>query len=115
MATHHAIAGESVDLATWADDLPTEHSKVIVKTKEIELARLVLRAGVEMHKTEYCHVRGSIVIHCIDGEIKVRTRDTVETLESGQLLYLEGGTEHALKGVQNSIVLLTIVLCPNRP
>jgi quercetin dioxygenase-like cupin family protein len=111
MATHHAIAGEQVDLATWANDLPNEHSKVIVKNKEIELARLVLQAGSEMHKTDYCRVKGTIVIHCLDGEIKVRTRDTVETLMTGQLLYLEGGTEHALMGVTKSVVLLTIVLC----
>jgi quercetin dioxygenase-like cupin family protein len=111
MATHHAIAGEQVDLETWANDLPFEHSKVIVKTKEIELARLVLQSGSEMHKTDYCRVKGTIVIHCVGGEIKVRTRDTVETLVTGQLLYLEGGTEHALMGVKKSVVLLTIVLC----
>lgn len=110
MATHHAIAGERVDLATWADDLPIEHSKVIAKTKEFELARLVLQAGSEMHKSDYCRVKGSIVFHCFDGEIKVRTRDTVETLASGQLLYLEGNTEHALIGIKKSTVLLTIVL-----
>ncbi len=110
MATHHAVAGEPVDLATWGQELTPEHSKAITKTQGLELARLVLQAGEEMHPDGYCKVPGPVVIHCIDGEIKVRTRDIVESLKNGQLLYLEGGTEHALTGVCKSIVLLTIVL-----
>ncbi len=110
MATHHAVAGEPVDLATWGQELTPEHSKAITKTKRLELARLVLQAGEDMHPSDYCRVPGPIVIHCIDGEIKVRTRDIVETLKDGQLLYLEGDTDHSLTGVSKSIVLLTIVL-----
>jgi len=30
MATHHASPGEIVDLATWAQDVPNEKTKVIV-------------------------------------------------------------------------------------
>ena len=110
MATHHAVAGEPVDLATWGQELTPEHSKAITKIPGLELARLVLQAGEEMHQDGYCKVPGPIVIHCINGEIRVRTRDFVETLTDGQLLYLEGGTDHALTGVSRSIVLLTIVL-----
>ena len=110
MATHHAVAGEPVDLATWGQELTPEHSKAITKIHGLELARLVLQAGEEMHQDGYCSVPGPIVIHCINGEIKVRTRDIVETLTDGQLLYLEGSTDHALTGVCKSIVLLTIVL-----
>ena len=45
MATHHAKPNEIVDLATWADDMPVEKSKVIIRTSELELARLVMSAG----------------------------------------------------------------------
>ncbi len=45
MATHHASPAEVVDLDTWAKDLPEEHAKAIVKTRDMELARLVFRAG----------------------------------------------------------------------
>ncbi len=44
MSTHHAAAGEVVNLATWANDLPSEKSKSIVKTDGVELARLVIKA-----------------------------------------------------------------------
>ena len=66
MATHHASPSEIVDLETWAQDLSSEHAKAIVKTPEMELARLVFPAGSEFpdHK-----VSGPIVVHCIKGEI----------------------------------------------
>ena len=110
MSTHHAIPGEIVDLATWADDLPAEKSKVIFKTAGLELARLVIKAGVDMHSGGYCHVDGPIVVHCIVGEVELKTPAYKTRLGAGQLTYLEGGTEHALSGVDDSVVLLTIAL-----
>lgn len=35
MATHHASPAEIVDLGTWAQDVPYEQTKAIVKTEEI--------------------------------------------------------------------------------
>ncbi len=110
MAIHHAKSCEIVDLASWADDLPTEQSKAIVKSSGIELARLVIKAGIDMHKADYCHVDGPIVVHCIEGEIELKTPDARIRLSAGQLTWLEGQTDHALSGLQDSVVLLTIVL-----
>lgn len=110
LATHHAQAGEVVDLASWADDLPSQQSKAIAKGKGLELARLVIKASVDMHKHDYCHVDGPIVVHCIDGVINLKKPDSQIRLSAGLLTWLEGRTAHALTGVQDSIVLLTIVL-----
>ncbi len=113
MATHHAAAGEVVNLKTWANDLKVEKSKVIKKTTGIELARLVIDAGVDMHHADYCSVKGAVVIHCIEGEIMLKTPHATKSIEKGQLVYLNGDTEHALVGVKKSVVLLTIVLPQN--
>ncbi len=110
MATHHARAGEIVDLDSWADDLPAEKSKVIAKTDGLELARLVIAADTEMHHSRYCQVAAPIVIHCLEGEIELKSSGETVRIKQGQLVYLQGKTEHALRGVTNSIVLLTIVL-----
>lgn len=110
MATHHAVEGEVVCLKTWASDLEVEQSKAITKTSGLELARLVIDAGVDMHHSNYCSVKGAVVIHCIEGEIILKTPDMTKSIKSGQLAYLNGGTEHAISGVVRSIVLLTIVL-----
>ena len=110
MATHHAASGEIVDLKSWADDLEVEISKVITKTKGLELARLVIDAGVDMHHSKFCSVDGATVFHCIEGKIMIKTRDDETCLRQGQLVFLEAGVEHSLIGVENSIVLFTIVL-----
>ena len=110
MATHHAAAGEVVDLETWANDLPVEKSKVITKTRGLELARLVIGAGVDMHHADYCSVAGAVVVHCIEGRILLKTEAGQTILGRGQLAWLGGGTEHALAGIEDSVVLLTIVL-----
>jgi quercetin dioxygenase-like cupin family protein len=106
MATHHAAPGEIVDLATWAQDVPNEKTKVIAKTDEMELVRLVLSAGKEFadHK-----VSGPCVIHCITGEVECPAMGTTQALTSGQLLYLMPGEPHSVRAVVDSVVLLTIV------
>jgi len=112
MATHHAAEGEVVCLKTWANDLAVEKSKVITKASGLELARLVIDAGTDMHHSTYCSVSGPIVIQCIEGEVILKTTSTSSTIKPGELVYLNGGTEHALVGVKRSVVLLTIVLAP---
>ena len=84
MATHHASPSEIVDLETWAQDLPNEHAKTIVKTHEMELARLVFPAGGEVPNHT---VSGAIVIHCVKGEIEFTAMGVMQILKPGQLLY----------------------------
>ena len=106
MATHHASPSEIVDLGTWAQDLPDEHSKAIVKTDEMELIRLVLPAGKEIpnHK-----VSGPIVVHCINGKIEFTAMGTMQVLTPGQLLHLMPDEPHSVKALEDSVVLLTII------
>ncbi len=110
MATRHARPGEVVDLSTWASDLPAEKSKAIAKIDHLELARLVLKAGTTMHSAGYCQVPGPVVIHCIDGEVAVKSPDGDVAVRTGQLVYLDGNMAHQIHSVRDSTVLLTIVL-----
>lgn len=112
MATHHASPGEIVDLAHWADDLEWEVSKVIAKTSGLELARLVIDAGFELHPSDWFQLPGEVVIHCLEGKIDVRTPAGLKTLEAGQLMYFEGHGKHSITGIERSVVLLSIVLVP---
>ncbi|GAA0402446.1 cupin domain-containing protein [Cocleimonas flava] len=110
MATHHAKSGELVDLKTWANDLKKEQSKAITKTKGLELARIVIEAGADMHHSDYCSVAGATVFQCIEGHVILKLPDEEISIQQGQLVYLDAGVKHALSGVQKSVVLLTIVL-----
>jgi quercetin dioxygenase-like cupin family protein len=106
MATHHASPAEIVDLGIWAQDIPNEQTKAIVKTEEMELVRLVIPAGKEIptHK-----VSGPIIVHCLDGKIEFTAMGTTQVLISGQLLHLLPDEPHSLKAVEDSVVLLTII------
>jgi|SRR5699024_16823 len=106
MATHHASPAEVVDLETWAQDLPHEKTKVIVKADEMELARLVIPAGKEIptHK-----VTGPIIVHCISGQIELAAMGKTQRLMPNQLLYLMPDEPHLVKAIEDSVVLLTII------
>jgi quercetin dioxygenase-like cupin family protein len=106
MATHHASPSEVVDLDTWAQDLPQEHAKIIAKTHEMELARLVFPAGSEFPDHR---VSGPIVVHCLKGEIEFTAMGETKTLKPGQLLYLMPNEPHTLRAITNAVVLLTII------
>ena len=106
MATHHASPSEIVDLESWAQDLPGEHAKAIVKTNEMELARLVFPAGSEFpdHK-----VSGPVVVHCIKGEIEFTAMGVSRILKPGQLVYLMPDEPHSIRAISDAVVLLTII------
>lgn len=106
MATHHATAGEVVNLATWAKDLTAEQTKAIVKTEQMELVRLVLPAGknIATHK-----VSGPITVHCITGKIEFTAMGATQELKQGELLHLMAGEPHSVAALENAVVLLTII------
>ncbi|MEQ8289554.1 MAG: cupin domain-containing protein [Gammaproteobacteria bacterium] len=106
MATHHASAGEVVDLDRWTTDLTVDQTKVIVKTEKFELARLVLPKNKQIpsHKVE-----GPIIVHCTRGEIEFLIDGIPLLLKSNQLLHLKPGEPHSLKAKADSVILLTIL------
>ena len=106
MATHHAKPNEIVDLETWAQDMPTEKTKVIAKTNEMELARLVLKAGKEFREHR---VSGPITVHCVKGAVQWTAMEETQSLKAGQMVYLSSNESHSLTATVDSVVLLTIV------
>jgi quercetin dioxygenase-like cupin family protein len=106
MATHHASPGEIVDFASWAHDLPEDKTKTIVKTEVMELARFVIPAGKEIpnHK-----VTGPIMVQCIQGKIEFSAMGTTQELQGGQMLYLMPEEHYSFKGLEDAVVLLTIL------
>ncbi|MBL1141457.1 MAG: cupin domain-containing protein [Proteobacteria bacterium] len=106
MATHHAQPGEIVDLATWANDLQKNMTKVVMKSEDMEIARLVIPSGklIPDHK-----VSGPIIVHCIQGKIKFTAMGKMQELNNGELLYLEPSELHSLEGIDDAVILLTIL------
>ncbi len=106
MAQHHAKSGEVVALPLGAA-LATAVTLTLVRTSEIEVLRLVIPAGKEIPSHT---VPGPITVMCLAGSVAFTAHGVTHELKSGDFLYLETGEPHALRGIQDSAVLVTIVL-----
>ena len=110
MSIPHAKPGEFVQLQL-GPDLHNSKTTTLVKTADLELIRLVLSAGKEIttHKAS-----GEITVQCLEGRVAFTVVDKTQELTAGQLLYLTAGEPHALKGIEDSSVLLTLLLPQSR-
>jgi quercetin dioxygenase-like cupin family protein len=79
----------------------------LVKTDKLEVIRLVLPADKEI---PHHQVTGEITVQCLEGSVSFIAQGQTKVLEAGQLLFLSGSELHALKGVEDSSVLVTILL-----
>ncbi len=105
MALPHAVSGERIALLEHID--PRFASIALAKTAHMELIRLQLQAGkaMPMHS-----VQGEITLQCLQGEIECVAHGRSTTLRPMDLLFLAGGEPHAIKAIQDSVALLTILL-----
>ena len=84
----------------------------LVKTTDLELIRLVLPAGKEIptHKAP-----GEITVQCLEGRVAFTAEGKTQELTAGQLLYLTAGEPHALKAIEDSSMLVTLLLTKSKP
>lgn len=107
MALHHALSSELIDIRPFRNNLHHESNKTLYKSEHLEVFRMVLTAGKEFppHK-----VAGEITVQCIEGSIEFTINGVGEVMHEGNLKCLAGGQMHALKAVEDSSVLITILL-----
>ncbi len=107
MAIPHAFPGMPVNLQP-AEESPSEaRTTALVKNEQFEAIRLVLPRG-----SEVCHqqcVKGAVTVHCLRGRAAIEVGGAVHELPAGHWLYLLGNEPHTLRGVEDSLVLLTIL------
>jgi quercetin dioxygenase-like cupin family protein len=106
MSIQHAKSGEVIQLALGAT-LGDSKTTTLVKTDDLELIRLVLPAGKEIpsHKAP-----GEITVQCLEGRVAFTSSGTTQELVPGQLLYLAARDPHAVSAVENSSLLVTMLL-----
>jgi len=109
MAIPHLASGDGVHLMPPDLDLATARTEALFKTPDLEVIRLVLRAGKSFPPHQ---VPGDITIHCLAGRLEVGIDGGARTLEPGQLLYLSGGVMHSVLALQDACGLVTMVLKP---
>lgn len=107
MAIPHAQPGDVIDISPLGKKLPQTQTSTLVKTDSLEVLRLVLPAGkvIDPHS-----VPGEITVQCLEGKAVFTARGKDQELTPGQMLYLAGGDEHALRAVEDASLLVTILL-----
>lgn len=107
MALEHAKSGEIVDLSPLGTKLRHAHTTALVKTDSFEAIRLVLKAGDFLPAHD---VSGKLTLLCMEGTISLELPDGFHKMSANQWIYLDGGIAHSLRAVEDSSLLLTIML-----
>lgn len=105
MAIPHLKSGDIVDLLGPA--LADAKTTTLAKTNDLELIRMVLPTGrkIPLHKA-----LGEITVQCLEGRVAFTAHGTTQELTAGQLLFLAAEEPHALNAIEESSVLVTILL-----
>jgi len=112
MAIPHAEPGEVIDISPLGEELPETHTSTLVKTNSLEVLRLVLPAGRQIDPHA---VPGEITVQCLEGKAVFSALGKDQELTPGQMLYLAGGEQHAVRAVEQASLLVTILLETKNP
>ena len=99
---------ETARQKAWAalDKSDTHHTaRTLVKLPTLRVVLMVLRRGAEVpeHTAE-----GDVTLHVLRGRIGVRVDGQHKRLHAGQLISIERLQPHALEGLEESEVLLSL-------
>ncbi len=111
MAIPHIQSGEVIHLSLGTA-LSGSKTTTLVKTTDLELIRLIVPAGkvIPLHKAP-----GEITVQCLEGRVAFTAEGKTQELTAGQLLYLTAGEPHALTGLEDSSLLVTLLLPKGKP
>lgn len=81
------------------------NARLILETPFSKELRISLKTGQTMieHKTSF-----PILVHVLSGKINFGVHGKVTTIQTGDILSLEGDVPHDLKALEDSVVRLTI-------
>jgi len=111
MSISHAKSAEVVVLSLGTA-LPRTKTTTLVKTGDLEVIRLIVPAGKEIptHKAP-----GPITVQCLEGRVSCTAQGQSQELHAGTFMHLKAAEPHSLKGIENSSLLITILLSKNEP
>ena len=107
MAVPHASPGQIVDIRPLGEKLADTDTYTLFKTNAIQVLRLVMPAGktIAEHKAP-----GEITVQCLEGRVNFTFGGSQQELTAGEMLYLGAAVPHAVEAIEDSSVLVTILL-----
>jgi quercetin dioxygenase-like cupin family protein len=103
----HAASGDMLDVGPLRERLSTQKTIALFKARDLEVIRLVLKAGNSLPPHQ---VPGEITMHCIEGRLRIDAEGRARELSPGDLLFLSGDVPHAVMALTNASALVTIAL-----
>jgi len=107
MAIPHAASGELIDVRPLGSDLRQTSSSTLVRADHLEVFRFVLPAGKAAHEHK---TSGAITIQCLEGAVELEAHGRTQILRAGSMVYLSDAEPHAVKALEDSSLLVTMLL-----
>ncbi len=107
MAIHHALSGELIDIRPLGSAITTARTATLYKTHHLEVFRVVLLAGKAIPEHD---VVGELTVQCLEGSVEFSIGSTHDVMRSGDLKCLAGGVPHSLRAIEDSSLLVTLLL-----
>lgn len=107
MAIRHASSGELIDIRPLNDNLKTIPTAALFKSRRLEVSRTVLLAGKDVPPHA---VLGEMTVQCLEGRVELTAAGTMQSMRAGGLIWLAGGAMHSLKAIEDSSILITMLL-----
>ena len=104
--------GEVIDLRSTETTQDAHQLSLLVKTQDVEIVQLRIPAGASIPTYE---AAGEIILHCIDGRISLAALETSCEMQGGELLYLTLNETFSIQGIEDAIVLATIIASKDGP
>ncbi len=106
MALTHVLAGQLAHAGPLGAALAHARTATIVRTGDLQIFRLVLRAGTEL--AEHA-VPGAMVFQCVEGELTFRTPGSELTMRAGDLTHLGASAPHSVHAITDTSALVTVL------
>ena len=107
MALPHAFPGQVINLQPLGAELGTAVSHALVKSRDLELMRLVLGYGKSLPPHR---VPGEVTVLCLEGRLEVMVDEQRHELTPGQLVLFAGNALHSVLALEDASALVTVVL-----
>ena len=107
MSIQHASPSEVIHLQPLGSEFGSTKTHTLFKTEMMEAIRLFLPAGkhIAEHKAP-----GEITVLCLEGRVKFTSQGVPKELSAGDFLYLTIADPHAVEAMEDSSLLVTILL-----
>ncbi len=105
MAIEHAESGQLIDL--FAVNGAGPGSVALVRDEHFEIFRLDMEPGKALPEHD---VPSLVTIQCLRGSVELKAHGQTQKMRAGFLVYLAGGEPHALKALERSLVLVTMLV-----